>query len=117
MQLLQKIHPQVFQILHGPLSKTDSTWTQYSIGVSSVSLSFQMLKRLPLVSAPILRYPDTSKTLYYILQMLVNMDGPGVFDTRNTQSVVDGKENYYKASSCIRKVGLFSWQSIKTGLL
>ena len=99
MQLLQKVCPQVFQILHDPLSKLTAHDAVF-VWCEQCELSFQMLKDT-LVSAPILKYPDTSKP-YTIFIDASKYRWAGVLMQEHT-SVLNGKENYYKTSSCIRK--------------
>ena len=63
---------------------------QYLIGVSSVSLSFQMLKDT-LVSAPILEYPPTLLNHILYFTDASKYGWAGVLTQEHT-SVVDGKE-------------------------
>ena len=87
MSLLQKIHSQVFRYC-----KTLSKLTAHDaifIWCEECELSFQMLKDT-LVSAPILKYPDTSKP--YTVFTDASKYGWARVLTKEHTSMVDGKE-------------------------
>ena len=99
-----------FSDIARPLSKLTPHDTVF-VWCEQCELSFQMLKDT-LVSAPILKYPDTSKP-YNIFTDASKYGWAGVL-TQEHISVVRWKGDYYKASSCVCKWSI-SGQSIKLG--
>ena len=82
------------------------------VWTNQCDISFQMLKDT-LCSAPILKYPDTSKP--YMLYTDASKYGwAGVLTQRHT-STVEWKRNHYGPSSIVYQ-WVVSWQPVKFGL-
>ena len=78
-----------FSEISRPLAKLTAKDTSFE-WTPQCQFLFEMLKDA-LMSAPILKYPDTEKSLIQFLQMQANMGGAGVLTQEHT-SVIDGKE-------------------------
>ena len=84
-------------------------------GLINVTSLFQMLKDM-LCSAPIMKYPDTSK-LYTLCTDTSKYGWAGVL-TQSHMSTVDGERNHYGSSWCHMSVVYFdgsqlSWAALK----